>query len=210
MILLPKKFASKQQKTLPNPKVHTRWPRIACKTDSRTYLVSGEGCTLKRSCRHVKNIKSAGGIFITPQNRGVNEDQNEAERGRGRLSTSRRGVMELLEQEKQHVCHCKSCALLKTRIAMCLRLLDICESGTECATPTTGGGALRTSVGAQRQLVHADGWTLQGDCTGDKHFRPGVFTIATGKDETPSWVCCCSHWTAPVQVGTAQKLLEMY
>lgn len=125
-------------------------------------------------------------------NRSNRVDDLEASKGIGRFSTSRHGVMELLEKQST-VQHCCTRAQLDTRLALIVRLLNICGAQQQCSIPSTGGRALCTVGGTQRQILHVDGWTTVRDDGSPSDSPPGVFAIATGADETPLWVLRGSH-----------------
>ena len=134
-------------------------------------------------------------LFSYIRNQTEEEDKINHEKAKpeGRYMTTCRGVMEALEKEDS-VEFARVRALLDLRLALSVRLLDVCGAGDDCHIPNTGGRALIT-LRAARQTFHADGWTMSVQEMATQTGKPGLFVISTEADESPLWVIRGSHTT---------------
>lgn len=127
-----------------------------------------------------------------------NDGQKHVCDGSGRYTTSRNGVMQMLETEEAGEAW-KSKAHLDVRIAMCVRLMGVgCLEGSileRVTIPKTGGRFVITASDCARQVVHMAGQTMVPEEVVAGNGFPGLVIICTFEDETPVWVCRYSHHT---------------
>lgn len=138
--------------------------------------------------------------FVYVVNQGEHEDLADAKEGEGRYSTTRYGVMDMLENEEAgNAWEWRS--LLDVRIAMCVRFMGIGGGGMcfgkRTCIPKTGGRFIATTRGCRRQVIHCVGHHLPFEEVVAWNGFPGLFTICTFHDETPVWLCRYSHYTVP-------------
>ena len=94
-------------------------------------------------------------------NSGGNQDALDGEKGIGRLTSTKHGLMNVIEQDVGKVWMCRNRALLDLRIGQCIAALKIGDNfggrgDKEMYTPNTGSRWLATSKECKRQQLHTD------------------------------------------------------
>ena len=103
-------------------------------------------------------------------------------------------AMAVFEQDEDRAWMARARALLDVRIGQAMAALGVWDNrdaGLEqMFTPKSGGRWLYTSKGCMRQTLHTDFPLLEKDVEGNfGRPNPGFFTIKTGPQEVPLWIC---------------------
>ena len=120
----------------------------------------------------------------------LEKDARGRDSGKARYSSTRKLLMDEVEQDANKVWAAVSRASLDVWIGQLVALLQLSSDGGEkLFIPKTGGRLLLTGKGCPRQKPHNDFQVR--DCSGEK--EPGYFIIVSGDEEFPLWVCDYSH-----------------
>lgn len=123
----------------------------------------------------------------------VSDHKAHSKNGAGRYTMSN-AAMAVFEQDEDRAWMARARALLDVRIGQAMAALGVWDNrdaGLEqMFTPKSGGRWLYTSKGCMRQTLHTDFPLLEKDVEGNfGRPNPGFFTITTGPQEVPLWVC---------------------
>lgn len=133
-------------------------------------------------------------------NRGAAEDRKQGCKGVGRYMSKHSFVTESLEEGDAWACRAR--ALQDARVGQAVSCLKLdtgsrssdgsSQSPPVMAVPHTGGRWLVTVKGCERQTLHSD-FPVTPDVALRDEGNPGFFTVTTGQQEVPLWVCPRSH-----------------
>ena len=141
-------------------------------------------------------------------NSGGDQDALDGENGIGRFTSTKHGLMNVIEQDVGKVWMCRNRALLDLRIGQCIAAMKIGDNFggkgvKEMYTPNTGGRWLVTSKECKRQQLHTDFESMSRTETLSRDKLPGFFVLCTAETEVPIWVCPNSHTVvASARTGT--------
>ena len=116
-----------------------------------------EMCPGREALKRSENRTIWNGIV----NSGGNHDALNREKGIGRFTSTKQGLMNVIGQDFRKVWMCRNSALVDLSIGKCMAALKIGDNcggngGKEMYTPETGGRWLVTSKECKHQQLHTD------------------------------------------------------
>lgn len=160
----------------------------------------------------LRSMKGVHNVWSAIVNNGAQDDEEERRKGRGRFATTNYGVTTAIERNAETAWAVRARALLDMRLGqllVALRVGDNLKDGhTKMFTPKTGGRWLLTSKGCKRQQLHSDFPSLSRSETMLGTGNPGYFTLTSGEEEVPLWVCPHSHRLVATSANSSLSALR--
>ena len=126
----------------------------------------------------------------------VAQDESQGAEAKTRFMTTRNGVVDRVEEDEGLRWLVRKRALLDVRIGQVAAALKLWSNGSgkgkKMFSPRTGGRVLATPKGCPRQTLHSDFQGLVSMETINTD-NPGYFTMVSGENPFPLWVCEGSH-----------------